>query len=488
VTSERPRTRAAVSGPVVSGPVASGRPADGGPAGPNAVIAPGPAWPAPPSAVAAVEAALARIAADGRPGIWISLVDRVPLLAAAAAVDRRVAAGEHLPLAGMTVAVKDNIDVAGVPTTAACPAFSYRPATSAAAVARLTEAGAVVMGKTNLDQFATGLVGTRSPFGRCPNAWWPRFVAGGSSSGSAVAVAAGLVDVALGTDTAGSGRVPAAANGIVGLKPSRGRISTDGVVPAMASLDCVSVFAPTVDLAELVALVAAGPGVPAGAVGAADGCGDGPLRLGVPRLGPAGFDGDAAGPGRFAAALDHLRATVVGSVEVEADIGPFVAAGHLLYDGAFVAERYAAVGPFVDDHRAEVDPVVGAIIAAAGRLPAWQVYRDRAELARLRALTDEVWRNIDVLVVPTVARLPTVAEVETEPLAVNSMLGTYTNFVNLLDLCALTIPVPVPASGPAGADRPPTSLTLIAPAGADALIGHVGRQATRGTPASPGGR
>jgi allophanate hydrolase len=448
------------------------------------------------SATEAVEAALARIAADERPGIWIHLVDPARVRADAAEVDRRVAAGEELSLAGLTVAVKDNIDVAGIPTTAGCPAFAYRPRLSAPAVAALVRAGAVVVGKTNLDQFATGLVGVRSPYGRCPNAWWPRLVSGGSSSGSAVAVAAGLVDIGLGTDTAGSGRVPAAANGIVGLKPSRGRISTEGVVPAMASLDCVSVFARAVAPADAVAVAATARGGPWSAE-RRGGCGDGPMRLGVPRLHVADFDGDPRGPARFAAAVDRLRAAVAGAVAVEADIGPFVAAGDLLYEGAFVAERYAAVGPFIDDHRDEVDPVVGAIIAAAGRLPAWQVYRDGAELRRLRARTEELWRHVDVLVVPTVARLPTVEEVEAEPFAVNLMLGRYTQFVNLLDLCALTIPVPGPrpadrAGGPGGAppgrEGPPASLTLVAPAGADALLSRVGRQAMRDTPASPGGR
>ena len=210
-------------------------------------------------AAAAVARAFDRIAADGRDGIWITLAERRRADAAAAAVDERVAAGATLPLAGTTLAVKDNIDVGGLPTTAGCPAYSYVPDVDAAAVAALVAAGAVVVGKTNLDQFATGLVGVRSPYGACPNAHWPGLVAGGSSSGSAVAVASGLVDLALGTDTAGSGRVPAACNGIVGLKPTRGRIATTGVVPACRSLDCVSVFARTVELAALAAELATGP-------------------------------------------------------------------------------------------------------------------------------------------------------------------------------------------------------------------------------------
>jgi allophanate hydrolase len=438
------------------------------------------------TAAEAVERSLARIAADGRTGIWITLIDPAATRAAAAAVDRRVAAGEHLPLAGLTLAVKDNIDVAGVPTTVACPAYAYRPQHSAPAVAALTAAGAVVMGKTNLDQFATGLVGTRSPYGRCPNAWWPDLVSGGSSSGSAVAVAAGHVDIALGTDTAGSGRVPAAANGIVGLKPSRGRIPTAGVVPAMASIDCVSVFARSVAQAELVADVAAGRAGGAGLRGPNAEAGNGPVRIGVPELGVAAFDGDKSGPGRFAAAVDRLLGALTGAAAAPVDLDPFVAAGHLLYEGAFVAERYAAVGSFIEAHRDRVDPVVGSIITAAGRLPAWQVYRDRAELARLRARADQVWQDVDVLVVPSVPRVPRMAEVDAEPVAVSSMLGTYTNFVNLLDLCAVTMPVPPDGDG--YGDRPPASLTLIAPAGDDRLVSRWGGQAQRGSGASPRGR
>ncbi|MFI5044433.1 MAG: amidase family protein, partial [Acidimicrobiales bacterium] len=206
----------------------------------------------------AVDRALDRIAADGRDGIWIALVERDTALDAARVVERRLAAGEHLPLAGATLAVKNNIDVAGLPTTAGCPAFAHDPETSAPVVAALVDAGAVVIGVTNMDQFATGLVGTRSPYGICPNAHHPGLVSGGSSSGSAVAVAAGHVDLALGTDTAGSGRIPAAANGIVGLKPTRGWLSTRGTVPACASLDCVAVFASDVDTAARATAIAGG--------------------------------------------------------------------------------------------------------------------------------------------------------------------------------------------------------------------------------------
>ena len=416
-----------------------------------------------PTPTGAVERSLAAIAADGRAGIWISVVDEGEARAQAAAVEARLAAGEALPLAGFTLAVKDNIDVVGLPTTAGCPAYAYRPTESAPVVAALQRAGAVVLGKTNLDQFATGLVGTRSPYGACPNAHWPSLVSGGSSSGSAVAVAAGHVDLALGT--AGSGRVPAAANGIVGIKPTRGAIPTTGVVPACPSLDCVSVFTVDVATADLAARVAAGTGSGAAVAGPS-----GPLRLAVPRPADLDFDGDASGAARFAAAVQALVA-VTGAKVVDVDLRPFVDAGRLLYEGAFVAERYAAVGAFVDGHPDDVDPVVGPIIAAAGHLPAWQLF---ADLARLRALGDEAaatWLTADVLVVPSVPRLPTVAEVVAEPLVTNSMLGTYTNFVNLLDLAAVTLPV-----GPAGTDLPPTSLTLIGQAGSDELLaGLAGR-------------
>jgi allophanate hydrolase len=418
------------------------------------------------TAVEAVAKALDRIADDGRPGVWITLVDAEVAMAAARAVDDRRARGADLPLVGTTLAVKDNIDVAGLPTTAGCPAFSYRPVADAPVVAALTAAGAVVIGKTNLDQFATGLGGVRSPYGIPPNAFDAGLIPGGSSSGSAVAVATGMVDLALGTDTAGSGRVPAACNGIVGAKPTRGRLSTRGVVPACRSLDCVSVFATDATAAARAVALAAGPDVadpwsrsaPLAVPGR-------PLRVGV----PAALDDVPGG-------LDAVRAS--GAELVDVDITRFLAAGDLLYGGAFVAERYEAVGAFVDAHRDEVHPVVGEIIAAAGRLPAWQVFRDRTELTRLQSLTAPVWDRIDVLAVPSVPRVPTVAEALAEPLLVNSMLGTYTNFVNLLDLCALTLPV-----GPPSSSGPPPSITVIAPAWSDDVLVNLAA-GLRDTPAT----
>jgi allophanate hydrolase len=425
------------------------------------------------TATDAVERSLAAIAADDRAGIWISLAATEVVRAAAADVDRRVAAGEHLPLAGRTLAVKDNIDVGGLATTAGCPSFAYEPVRSAPVVAALVEAGAVVMGKTNLDQFATGLVGTRSPYGACPNARWPNVISGGSSSGSAVAVAAGHVDLALGTDTAGSGRVPAAANGIVGLKPTRGRIPTSGVVPACRSLDCVSVFARTVGEAELALDLAVcspdlgdDPYRRAGALATSIDAGE--VRLGVPQPNGLTFDGEEAGPARFDAAVQQLRGLAASTVPV--DLEPFLAVARLLYQGAFVAERYEAVGAFLEGERRGVDPTVRDIILRSAPLRAFELFRDQAELARARRVLDPLWERFDVLVVPTVPRLPSPAEVAEAPVAVNSMLGTYMNFVNLLDLAAVTVPVPTAHDAP---DRPPTSLTLVGTAWSDARLARL---------------
>ncbi|MET0147424.1 MAG: allophanate hydrolase [Ilumatobacteraceae bacterium] len=431
------------------------------------------------TARAAAELALGRIHGDTRDGVWIRVLDDDDVLAAADEVDRRVAAGGHLPLAGATLAVKDNMDLAGIPTTAGCPAYAYTPHRTATVVARLVEAGAVVVGKTNMDQFATGLVGIRSPYGITPNARWPGRIAGGSSSGSAVAVAAGLVDLALGTDTAGSGRVPAACNGIVGLKPTRGRLSSAGVVPACRSLDCVSVFATDVDRARLVASIAAAPddadpwSRTAPPSGHAPAPGRAP-RIGVARPGDLTFDGDPDGSARHAAAVERLVATGVEVVEI--GIGPFLEVSDLLYGASFVAERYEAIGEFLERHPDDVHPVVASIIGASRRFGAWEVFRDRTELARLARVCAPVWDVVDAIVVPTVPRVPTIDEVLAEPVAVNTMLGTYTNFVNLLDLAAVTFPV-----GSAAGDGPPPSLTIVGPAWSDDAL--VSLAEPLGTPA-----
>lgn len=418
------------------------------------------------SAALRVEAAYARIAEVDRPEVWIDLRPAADVLAEAEEVDARVRAGERLPLAGRLLAVKGNVDVAGLPTTAGCPAYSYQPSESASVVRRLVDAGAVVVGTTNLDQFATGLVGTRSPYGAVRNAWDPARVSGGSSSGSAVAVALEVVDLAIGTDTAGSGRVPAAFQGIVGIKPTRGLVPTTGVVPACRTLDCVTVFARTLPEAEEAMAVMAGPD-PADPL-SRTWPEDAPLaappvpRVAVPRDLPGLSAQWAAAFARTAAALE-----AAGAVLVPVDLAPFLEAARLLYDGGFVAERHAAVGEFVDAHRDEVDPTVGGIIARAGEVPASRLLADteRLDVLRLRART--AIEGCDVLLVPTAPEHPTLAEVEAEPLAVNARLGVYTNFCNLFDLCGVAVP---------GVDAPAGfGVTVLARAFADRLAADVAR-------------
>lgn len=383
----------------------------------------------------AVEAAYERIERDGEPGIFIELIPQDRALAAARVVEDRIANGERLPLAGRTTAVKGNIDVAGYRTTAGCPAYGSVARQSAACVRALEASGAVVVAITNLDQFATGLVGTRSPYGICPNANWPGLIAGGSSSGSAVAVARGLVDLALGTDTAGSGRVPAAANGIVGVKPTRGWVSTTGVVPACRSIDCVSVLARTVEEGiEAVRLI-------------------------------AGYDPDDPWSRPAPVNVAPNPTPCIGGIDRAFDVEPFLAAGELLYGGAFLAERYDAVGEFIESHRTEVDDVVAEIILTAGHLPAWKLTRDRTELARLRQKTRSTWDRFDVIALPTVPAIPTIDAVCADPIVRNNELGVYSTFVNLLDLCALTIPLSY-----ATPEGPPASVTLAAPAWQDATL------------------
>jgi allophanate hydrolase len=411
-----------------------------------------------------VTAAYGRIAELDRPEVWITLRAPEDALADADAVDARVAAGAELPLAGATLAVKDNIDVAGLPTTAGCPSYAYEPAASAPAVTRLVAAGAVVLGKTNLDQFATGLVGTRSPYGAVRDARRLDWVAGGSSSGSAVAVALGMADLALGTDTAGSGRVPAAFQGVVGIKPTRGLVSTLGVVPACRSLDCVTVFARDLAAGRQAMWVMAGThpadplsrGWPVDAALAARPA----ARVGVP--GPGQLAAlTAEGRLAFGEAGDALAEAGVELVEV--DIQPLLDAGRMLYEGAFVAERHAAVGAFVEAHRDAVDPVVGAIIAAAGAFSASRLVADGERLDALRLAARAALAGTDAVLLPTVPCQPTIAAVAADPVAVNSRLGLYTNCCNLLDLCAIAIPAGEADGGQFG-------VTLAGPAFADCVV------------------
>ncbi|NUS25431.1 MAG: allophanate hydrolase [Streptomyces sp.] len=383
-------------------------------------------------ALTRVRAAYARIEAVDRPEIWIDLRPREEVEAEARAVDAR----EGLPLAGRLFAAKGNIDVAGLPTTAGCPAYAYHPEADAPVVARLRAAGAIVLGTTNLDQFATGLVGTRSPHGAVRGALDPSRVSGGSSSGSAVAVALGLVDFALGTDTAGSGRVPAAFNGIVGLKPTRGLVPTTGVVPACASLDCVTVFARTLPEAEQALshmTTATPPPVP--------GRPPGPWRTAVPSLDQLG-ELDEGWAEAYEAAVAQLAST---GVEIQPlDLTPFTEAAAMLYEGAFVAERYTAVGSFVDKLLAEggegLDPTVAGIITRARDIPAHQLYADLDRLSALRTRALAELSDADALLLPTTPGHPTLAEVAADPLATNARLGRFTNSTNLFDLAAVAAP------------------------------------------------
>jgi len=386
--------------------------------------------------------ALARIAqyCAVQPAAFIHRSSDTEVLQQAREVDARVASGQRLALAGVPYAVKDNIDVAALPTTAACPGFSYLPNRSATVVERLRQAGALCMGKTNLDQFATGLVGTRSPYGAPRCVFNREFASGGSSSGSAVAVAAGMVAFALGSDTAGSGRVPAAFNGLIGLKPTKGRWSTQGLVPACRSLDCVTVLTTNVADAALVDEVVAGfdaedpysrqpRAVPA--VGNA-------FRFGVPRPEQLQFFGDEASGRLYQQALCRMVAT--GGTPIEVDIAPLLKAAQLLYSGPWVAERTAAIEDFLRKSPGAVHPVVRAIIAAGAGVTGVQAFRGQYELRALARQADALWSAIDVLVLPTTPTIYRVSELMAEPVALNSNLGLYTNFVNLLDMSAVAIP------------------------------------------------
>ncbi len=392
-------------------------------------------------------------------------------------------AGADGPLAGLRLAVKDNIDVAGLPTTAACPSFAYQPERSAGVVERLQHAGMQVVGKTNLDQFACGLNGTRSPYGPVRNAFDPNYVSGGSSSGSAVAVALGEADAALGTDTAGSGRVPAALNNIVGLKPTRGVLSLEGVVPACYGLDCVSVFATTVAGAVDVLLAGAEPG--AGGRGQAlldAGFAPQQFRFGVPRAEDLEFYGDAQSADGFALACDALRA--LGGTSVEIDLRPFVTAARMLYEDAFVAERYSAIRSFFDAGPADMDPVVRGIVEGARRYAAVDVYDALRRLDGLRAQCDRLLGQVDALVLPSIPTVYRIDEMLADPVRLNNRLGHYTNFVNLLGYCAIAVPA---AFRPDGL---PAGITLVAPGGRDLAIADLAQRFhhATGLPAGATGR
>ncbi len=422
-----------------------------------------------------VSAAYVAIARADRPEVWITLRPQAEVREEVAATD------SSLPLAGCLLAVKDNIDVAGLPTTAACPAYAYSPSEDAPAVARLRAVGAVVLGKTNLDQFATGLVGTRSPFGAVRDARRPAYVSGGSSSGSAVAVALGCADLALGTDTAGSGRVPAAFQGLVGIKPTIGLIPTRGVVPACRTLDCVTVLATTIALADAAASAMVGPDASRDPAAARGRVWPPSARLAAPPLARVALPAPEQLATRigepalaaFGAAAERLDAELV-----EVDVEPLLAAGRLLYDGAFVAERHAAFGAFAAAHPEAIDPSVLAVVSAAAAPRASELVADGERLDRARLATAALFADADALLLPTAPFQPTIAQVAADPIGVNAALGVFTTFVNMLDLSAVAVPADDVDGGRFG-------VTLIGPAFADRVLVELAAR-WAGEPQPPG--
>ncbi|WPZ34575.1 allophanate hydrolase [Thalassobaculum sp. OXR-137] len=415
-----------------------------------------------------------RIAAAGDPGIFITLIDpeKAQLEAARLGPFDRSAK----PLWGVPFAIKDNIDAGGETTTAGCPAYAYEAEVDAFTVAKLRAAGAILVGKTNLDQFATGLVGVRSPYPVPKNALDPEIVPGGSSSGSAVAVARGLVSFALGTDTAGSGRVPAALNNIVGLKPTVGSLSASGLVPACRTVDTISVFALTVEDAYRAFQSAAGHD-PADAFSKAVATPDlgtlpPKLTIGIPDAGSLTFFGDGVQAASYAAALEAVRAA--GGETVELDFTPFYQVAEMLYGGVWVAERHAVVGPLMDKDPEAVHPVIRQIVGAATRFSATDTFNSLYRMEALRRTCEAAMAGIDMLCVPTIPTFFTVADLEADPIGPNSTLGTYTNFVNLLGLCGIAVPTGVRSDGR------PASVTLLARAGRDGLSAALASRLHRG--------
>lgn len=419
-----------------------------------------------------VETLLQQLQGEDSHHIWISRFDTDALRAYARALAGKDIAS--LPLYGIPFAIKDNIDLAGLPTTAGCPAYAYTPTESATVVQRLIDAGAIPLGKTNLDQFATGLNGTRSPYGACRNAFNPDYISGGS--GSAVAVALGLASFSLGTDTAGSGRVPAAFNNLIGHKPSCGALSTRGVVPACRSLDAVSIFALTAEDAERVLAVAAGHDPqdaysrPFAAHGFDFGRATG-FRFGVPMAKDLEFFGNAHAARLFGESVEKLQS--LGGTPVEIDLAPFLETARLLYGGAWVAERYQAIRDFFDAQADQVFPPVREIIAGGKTQSAADAFAGQYRLRALKAQCDTVWNDIDVLLTPTAGTIYTVAEMQADPIRLNANLGYYTNFMNLLDLAATAVPAGFQADGL------PFGVTLIAPPHQDAPLLHLAARLQR---------
>jgi allophanate hydrolase len=407
-----------------------------------------------------------RIADYNDPAVWIHLE---PLAASLARISDRT----DLPLWGIPFAIKDNLDWAGIPTTAGCPAFAYTPDRSATVVEKLIAAGAIPIGKTNMDQFATGLVGTRSPYGICRNPYNAKYISGGSSSGSGVAVATGMVSFSLGTDTAGSGRVPAAFTNIVGLKPTKGHISTHGLVPAARTLDCVSIFALNCSDAATVLEVAGGydPADPFSrrAVGSSPKSAQN-LRIGIPHDQHLEFFGNQDAEKLYYAGLERLSS--LGHQIISIDFQPFADAAQMLYGGPWVAERLAILRDFFSAHPPElfpeIDPTVYGIVQGGKQYDAVSVFQAIYKLAELQQQAAQQWQKMDILAVPTTGTIYSIAEVQASPLQLNSNLGLYTNFVNLLDLAAISIPNGWQQNGL------PTGLTLIAPAWQESLLCQIG--------------
>ena len=393
--------------------------------------------------------------------VWILRLSKEATALRAVELARRKAAAAKLPLYGVPFAVKDNIDVEGLPTTAGCPDFSYIAKRTAPVVQRLLDAGGILVGKTNLDQFATGLTGARSPYGVPKNAYDEAYIPGGSSSGSAVAVARGFVSFALGTDTAGSGRVPASFNNVVGLKPTRGVLSITEIVPACRSLDCVAIFAMDTYSAAAVMDVAAAPDVTDAFSRAFPPQSKAPLvrKIGILRLADRQFYGDDGAAEIYQSGIERLQR--LGFVCQDVDFGPFREAAEMLYNGPWIAERYVAVGDFIRRKPESVVEVTRNAIMSASRFSAVDAFKAFYRIKELRVITSATWSKVDAIFVPTTPTIYRVDEVLKEPATTNGRLGHYTNFVNLLDLCAIAVPSGYTANGlPVGA-------TLIAPAFCD---------------------
>jgi allophanate hydrolase len=392
--------------------------------------------------------------------VWIHRLSRDRVMSYVDALQSRSIA--DLPLYGIPFVIKDNIDLAGVPTTAACPQFAYVPAQSANVVEKLLQAGAIPLGKTNLDQFATGLVGSRSPYGACRNSFDDHYISGGSSSGSAVAVATGLASFSLGTDTAGSGRVPAAFNNLVGLKPSLGRLSTLGVVPACRSLDCVSIFALTAPDAVRVLDVIEGYDANDPYSRKMGDTAISGLRFGVPHREQLEFFGDAEYAQLFDAATACLEAS--GKIPVEIDFAPFLDAARLLYEGPWIAERHAAIGQFMDAHADAVLPVTQQIVAGGKKFSAVDAFEAEYKLKALKRASEAAWSRVDFIVTPTAGTIYSIAAVEADPVRLNATLGYYTNFMNLFDLAGVAVPAGFRNDGL------PFGVTLVGPQASDRAL------------------